>query len=363
MLTVLLTACVLLVGVGFLFVVYAGPILTGHAGQGAISGQLIGVAILGFVAVALLLRVTHHVEHGLRVHASRTNVAEDAFGAPSEPAAVAEAPPSMASPPAGMPGPPAGMPGPPAGMPAPSPSMANPSSGVPGLPPALASTPAPAPNEPAAMVGSPAAMPSEMTFVQNQPVAMPGETNAPGQFGLLPRRPGALLFGRTYSPASLGVGALVLGFMTITFAIAAVSSYNNAQRSAFVQHHGTSVTATVISVNNQEYCGRRYCHWTAMIPVTLSRPVDGVGTTTVHFPEQSSLRSGEQTMVLVDPKEPGYAELPGYPFRKAWGWIFLALIALAAGGGAAYCAWRRIGLRSDSLSSAGGAPRLAASSA
>jgi hypothetical protein len=70
--------------------------------------------------------------------------------------------------------------------------------------------------------------------------------------------------------------------------------------------------------------------------VTLGSPVLGVSTTTVHYHARSYLASGERVSVLVDPRHPAYAELPGYPFTKSSDWIPAGLFALIMAALAAY---------------------------
>lgn len=48
----------------------------------------------------------------------------------------------------------------------------------------------------------------------------------------------------------------------------------------------------------------------------------------VHYRGYSNLYYGERVRVLVDPKQPGYAELPGSTFRDGWSWIILVIFAL-----------------------------------
>ena len=144
--------------------------------------------------------------------------------------------------------------------------------------------------------------------------------------------PGAGMFRRTYSPGGFGSGSIGFGVVAAGLVVIALISHSHAQRSAFVQKHGISTNATVVAVNNTQYCSRHGCHWTASIPVSMAAPVDGVLTPIVHYPGFSELRSGEQVAVLVDPREPAYAELPGHPFTRAWAWIFALVLAAAAAG-------------------------------
>jgi hypothetical protein len=137
---------------------------------------------------------------------------------------------------------------------------------------------------------------------------------------------------RRYGPVGLTVGTLLFGALTIGFAVGAVVEHAHASRSAYVQHHGTFVVGTVASVVNTEHCSRGGCHYTAAVAVLLGRRVAGTGSTTVHYPGFSSLVTGEPVQVLVDPKQPAYAEIPGARFTSAANWIVLVILAVIEAG-------------------------------
>jgi hypothetical protein len=67
--------------------------------------------------------------------------------------------------------------------------------------------------------------------------------------------------------------------------------------------------------------------YTAQVLVSLADPVDGQARTTVHMPRYDTGRPGSTLTVLVDPDDPGYAELPGSPSTAA----VLPTIFLVAG--------------------------------
>lgn len=140
---------------------------------------------------------------------------------------------------------------------------------------------------------------------------------------------------RRYGPHAAGWAVLLLGAGTVGFTIGAISDYVQAQRSSYVQTHGVSDVAAVTAVHNDEHCSRGGCSYTAAIDVTLAAPVQGVSRTTVHFDGYSDLQAGEPLTVVVDPQQPGYAELPGSPFKRTYSWIIYALVAMFMGGLAA----------------------------
>ena len=133
---------------------------------------------------------------------------------------------------------------------------------------------------------------------------------------------------RHYGPVATGVALALFAGAAIGFAVGSVSSHSQGVRSAFVQHHGTRASAIVESVDNTQHCSRSSCYYTAAIVVTLSPPVDGVRVTVVQYAGFSDLVAGETVIVLVDPKQPGYAEFPGSRFVTSWEWIIFAGIAV-----------------------------------
>lgn len=137
---------------------------------------------------------------------------------------------------------------------------------------------------------------------------------------------------RHYGPVATGIVLAIFAAGTIGFVIGAISSYSQGLRSGYVQHHGTRANAIVDSVDNTQHCSKSSCYYTAAIGVTLNPPVDGASTTVVHYPGFSDLVSGESVIVLVDPKQPGYAELPGSRFVTSWEWIILLVLAVLFAG-------------------------------
>lgn len=134
--------------------------------------------------------------------------------------------------------------------------------------------------------------------------------------------------GRGYGPVGTTVVLLLLIAGMGGGIAGTVVQRSEGERSTFVQNSGVRSTATVDNVANNEACGRYGCTYSAAIDVTLARPVGGARTTVVHYPNTSDLSDGETVAVLVDPKQPSYAELPGAPFQNNWTWIILAGLAL-----------------------------------
>jgi hypothetical protein len=97
-------------------------------------------------------------------------------------------------------------------------------------------------------------------------------------------------------------GSLIL---TATVVAAAVS------KSGYTQAHGLLRSGIVTSVTNHE--GKDP---SADVGVRLGEPVNGQTATTAHIHPLTSLKPGAAVRVLVDPKDPGYAEFPGHRYTQ-----------------------------------------------
>lgn len=95
-----------------------------------------------------------------------------------------------------------------------------------------------------------------------------------------------------------------------------------------------------VSNNQETSCGRHGgCTTTdsAQVTATLAQPVDGQRSTVVNIPGNVSYTAGQPISILVDPKEPGYAELPGQPYSTSGAVVgvgVLVVILFLAGGAA-----------------------------
>jgi TRAP-type C4-dicarboxylate transport system permease small subunit len=114
------------------------------------------------------------------------------------------------------------------------------------------------------------------------------------------------------------------------FAAYAVNMYAQAALSSYVQHHGVHRTGGIVRVQNIEHqLSKTGPSYSAQITVALAPPINGHSTTVVHDPHGSNLIAGEGLEILVDPQQPGYAELPGQPFGQNSQWIFAGCFSLA----------------------------------
>jgi hypothetical protein len=79
-----------------------------------------------------------------------------------------------------------------------------------------------------------------------------------------------------------------------------------ANKSGYTQAHGLPRSGVVTSVAN--HTGKSS---SADVGVRLGEPVGGQAATTAHLPSVTSLKPGMAVRVLVDPRDPSYAEFPG----------------------------------------------------
>lgn len=121
------------------------------------------------------------------------------------------------------------------------------------------------------------------------------------------------------------LGLLILLIAGVIGVIAGVNALSDASQSDYVQAHGVRRPAVIQSVNNVSHQSQRqtgsgsnartqyFTTYTAEVLVQLAEPVDGRTQTTVHVPHAVNDNPGTALTVLVSPKDPGYAELPGTP--------------------------------------------------
>ena len=112
------------------------------------------------------------------------------------------------------------------------------------------------------------------------------------------------------------VVAVFLFMVCAVAAVVAVGSHNQEVRSSYVQDHGVRDNATVVSVRNSAAPGNENgpTTYTAQVTVHLRQPVNGTVNSLVWVPGEDNSRPGDVIAVLVDPRQPGYCELPGQPY-------------------------------------------------
>ena len=134
-------------------------------------------------------------------------------------------------------------------------------------------------------------------------------------------------------------GLLAMLFVLFIGVVALILSFtlrSSAARSGFVQAHGVRREAVIVSVGNIASKSGKSTTYTAKVLVSLAVPVDGQAQTTVHVPRYETGRPGGTLTVLVDPDDPGYAQLPGSPSTPAAApaillalGVFLTVVAIA----------------------------------
>ena len=146
---------------------------------------------------------------------------------------------------------------------------------------------------------------------------------------------------RRYGPVSTLVAGLVFAALGVGAAFLAASAFGQAAQSGYTQSSGLTDQASVLRVSNSQdtSCGRYTCTTTdtAQVAATLSQPVGGRSATVISIPDNVSYTVGQAIGVLVDPRDPGYAELPGRPYSTdsaAYGLSAGAALAIVAGAAA-----------------------------
>jgi hypothetical protein len=143
---------------------------------------------------------------------------------------------------------------------------------------------------------------------------------APGQ--RIGRRPAM------HSPVALVVATLLMAGLAIAAVLAAVQLHGQSAKSAYTQSSGLRRDALVFTVHNIEHQGRSSTWYTSEIGAVLDRPVAGHTATTIWVPYSVSAKTGQLMQVLVDPRQPGYSEVPGSPYVTSAQWITQVVIAV-----------------------------------
>jgi hypothetical protein len=141
------------------------------------------------------------------------------------------------------------------------------------------------------------------------------------------------------------IQAVCWAVVAIVMITLTISCAHGAARSSYTQSHGVALTGTLGPIVNTTSCGRSSCGVTFAAPVLLSTPVDGHVISTLHGPGRYSAPLGDQVDVLVDPKDPGYAELPGHRLDSSSTWLILAAATLGLGVVPALAVWRLARIR------------------
>lgn len=145
---------------------------------------------------------------------------------------------------------------------------------------------------------------------------------------------------RVNARASRIIGTVVVLVVVASITALGVNLHARSARSSYTQHHGLAREGVVTSVSTVHH-DSRYDTWTSYdYDVRLAAPVGDATETVLHDPTSNFQRfdAGERIDLLVDPRDVGYAELPGKPVQSAaWyvgplvlGLVFVALVTLIA---------------------------------
>lgn len=104
--------------------------------------------------------------------------------------------------------------------------------------------------------------------------------------------------------------------------VVSIAQFGAYERSQETQHHGIRVIA--VADNRPCLDG---CKQGTPIPLVLSQPVDGRRTSSLNPVHWDPMTATVTVTVLLDPRVPGYAELPGQPTHGAGSLLVPAIVA------------------------------------
>jgi hypothetical protein len=133
-----------------------------------------------------------------------------------------------------------------------------------------------------------------------------------------------------HSPVTRIAGIVIIIGAGVLLTVIAFQLHSQAALSSYTQQHGLARHAIVEDVHPVNH-GTSHDTWTTYdYDVTLAVPAGPAARTVAHDPTRDFQRfsQGDRISVLVDPRQPGYAELPGIPVESSW-W-FTIPSALAA---------------------------------
>lgn len=135
----------------------------------------------------------------------------------------------------------------------------------------------------------------------------------------------------------------VLGLAALAAVIwLGVSLHAGAARSSYTQDHGVARSGVVTSVTAVDHTSKYDTSTTYDYGVRLDSSVAGTTATVAHDPAKDlqQFSTGDSIDVLVDPKEPGYAELPGERVNASTWWIGPGILLFVLVG-LAVLIWRK----------------------
>jgi hypothetical protein len=127
--------------------------------------------------------------------------------------------------------------------------------------------------------------------------------------------------------------ALVILALAVGCGFGVVWAHANGERSSCTQSAGIAETATVTSVTTTGPKNPQ-----TDISVLLGTPVGYQFVSDVYVPGDHMYNTGDKIKILVDPREPSYAELPGQPGARVWPMtISIAILTLWFAAAAIAC--------------------------
>jgi hypothetical protein len=148
---------------------------------------------------------------------------------------------------------------------------------------------------------------------------------------------------RAHAPATLAGAAVITTAMTCIGLAATLQAHSGAQRSSYTQSHGVTETAVADDVQNiASHTSKRGYSYTNQITITVQHPAVGDGSATVYGNGQTSVQPGDTLTVLVDPRQPSYAEMPGAPYYTTGSWIEALLFTIVAGCVTVFVSYRAV---------------------
>jgi hypothetical protein len=142
-----------------------------------------------------------------------------------------------------------------------------------------------------------------------------------------------------HSPVAPAISTLIMTGIAIAAVVSAVHLHGQSGVSAYTQSSGPRRYAMVFTVHNVEHQNRSSTWYTAEIGAVLAQPVAGHTATTIWVPYSVSAKPGQLMLVVVDPAQPAYSEVPGAPYVTASQWITQVVIAVVTVGLAALSGW------------------------
>src|ERR1022692_625022 len=136
------------------------------------------------------------------------------------------------------------------------------------------------------------------------------------------------------SPVTRIAGIVIIIGAGVTLTTIAVQLHSRAALSSYTQQQGRARDATVEAVHPVSH-DTSHDSWTTYdYDVALAVPAGPATRTIAYDPTRDfqQFSQGDKISVLVDPRQPGYAELPGVPVESSWWFtvpLTLAVIFLA----------------------------------